>query len=209
MKCESCGAPLNAGDEVCEYCGTVTPYGEELNNELIRKLKEKELSRRLGKIEQHRKILEKMPAVHKVSIPVISLLYIITFGYYSHYWYYRWTGFISILSTKHKFLPSIIAGYVWSGIAFLFLPHFHTKIGLTYEQGHFIWSCIFYGLPVMSAWIAFRVRKILRDYAEMFVDRTEAELIAAPEGILLFMFGPLYLQYSINKMIDANMFKTV
>ena len=61
-------------------------------------------------------------------------------------------------------------------------------------------------LPVMSACMAFRVRKILRDYAEKYIDMCEAEKIAAPSGLALFIFGPIYLHYAINRMIDANIF---
>ena len=61
-------------------------------------------------------------------------------------------------------------------------------------------------MPVMSTWLAFRVRRILRDYAEKYIDMYEAENITAPSGLALFVFGPLYLQYSINRMIDANIF---
>ena len=58
----------------------------------------------------------------------------------------------------------------------------------------------------MSAWTAFRVRNILRDYAEKYIGIYEAEKIAAPSGLALFIFGTIYLHYAINRMIDANIF---
>ena len=33
MQCPNCAAPLNSNDEVCKYCGMITPYGESMLKE--------------------------------------------------------------------------------------------------------------------------------------------------------------------------------
>ena len=94
MKFANCGAPLGNTDEVCAYCGTVTPYGEKLRAELSRKAMEEEIRIRQKESARRRRIVEKISTVRKPPIVIMIVLYIITFGYYSPYWYCRRSGFI-------------------------------------------------------------------------------------------------------------------
>ena len=99
MKCKACGAPIEAGEEKCPYCGTLTDYGEE-------KFKERE-SRK--KEDERRKMLENLPAMKYVSMTFVALLYVVTIGIYSVYWYAMRIKPLNSLGTKTK-LPAWLVG---------------------------------------------------------------------------------------------------
>lgn len=68
MKCNACGAPIDAGDEKCPYCGTLTQYGEEKFRE----------HQKIERENERKRALENLPAMKFVSNAFIPLLYIFT-----------------------------------------------------------------------------------------------------------------------------------
>ena len=68
MNCQSCGAPINPNDEVCEYCGTITRYGISISQE-----------------QKRRHALENLPKIKYVPMPFVIALCILTLGCYAPY----------------------------------------------------------------------------------------------------------------------------
>ena len=56
----------------------------------------------------------------------------------------------------------------------------------------------------LSIYIAFTVRSILQEYAAKFMDRDIAVGSVAPSAVNLVLFGPIYLQQCVNRMIKMK-----
>ena len=195
MKCSTCGAPLNADDEVCQYCGTMTAYGMSMLEE--RKREEKE--------EQHRLALENLPKIKFVSMGFVIAAYVCTLGYYSPYWYATRMKPLNDLDSGTK-LPAWAVGIFAVMCAMICLgSNVQEYFGLTEETSQDILDYALGVVLVASVWLAFWVRKILQGYAAKFMERDIAVGSIAPSGMMLVLFGPVYLQHTVNKMIKMKL----
>ena len=180
MKCSGCGAPIEPNDEVCQYCGTMTPYGVSMLEE--RRKQEQE--------EQHRLALENLPKIKYVSMGFMIAVYVCTLGYYSPYWYATRMKPLNDLDSGTK-LPAWAAGIFAVACALMVL---NTSLGLSQEMEQTVFDYAFGVVIVAGCWLAFLVRKILQGYAAKFMERNVAVGSIAPSGIMLVLFGPIYLQ---------------
>ena len=190
VNCKYCGAPLRKEAETCEYCGGATDYGEKI-------LREREIMR-----QETERLREKsgLPGMRYASLCIVVFAYAVTFGYYSPYWYISRTKSINTLHTKSKLNIAVPVLYALCCAEFFLLPSTHESLGLTYEAAYRIWTAIFFLLPVFSALMALHVKKILRGHSANYglVKGT------APSQAMAIIFGPAYLQYQVNKMIESG-----
>jgi hypothetical protein len=191
MNCKHCGAPVEANDEVCQYCGKLTDYGEHMLEE--RKRTEKE--------EERRRALDNLPVMKYVSMTFMIFIYVITLGSYSPYWYATRIAPLNALNTGKKF-PAWLAGiFALAWCAMFILPGSEATFGITSEMSQEIYN---YSLGigfVASVYLAFAARNILQEYAAKFMERPVAVQTVAPSAIMLILFGSIYLQHCVNKMI--------
>ena len=203
VKCQGCGAPLGLEDRECEYCGLVTPYGERLLEE--RRIREREEIRKHEAEREHRQQEhEHTPIMRKVSVMFVAVMYAVTFGYYAPFWYCTRSASINGLKSEAKFPFWATVTYFVLCLAFFFLPGFYKHLHITEEQGVSAWSLIIIAIPIMSIWLAVRVGKIFRQHSAKYIGEEESARTIAPSTAMLVLAGPLYLQYTINKMIQRN-----
>lgn len=196
-KCKACGAPVEAGTEKCPYCGTLTDYGEE-------KFREREARQ---KEDEKRRKLENLPAMKYVSPAFVAVLYVVTVGLYSVYWYAMRMKPLNSLGTKAKIPAWLVAVFALVYMGFFFLPGYDTaEYGLDPELSETVYGYALAGVMLASGWLAFMARRVLQEYASGLMDRTQAVNVIAPSGLMLILFGAGYLQSQINRMIRMNLF---
>ena len=193
MNCQNCGAPLKAEDELCEYCGTMTQYGMTMLQE----------RKRLEQEEHRRHALENLPKFKYVPMPMVIALCILTLGCYAPYWYITRTASLKSLTDSKNF-P------VWAAVIFVIawglvviLPSGEEENASELLQ----WAnnCAVWGALIASIYLAFAVRKILLAYAVKFMQADIAVESIAPSGVKLALFGAIYLQSCVNKMIKMKL----
>ena len=189
MICKHCGAPLEFNEEKCSYCGSITPYGlEKLKHEV--------------KIEKNQEKINQLPKMKYSNIISSIVIYVCTFFIYSPYWYFSRADSLNKLTDK-KLNKWIACLFLILYLTAIFMPK-GPRIEGEISQEQEIFNYLMYAIMGLSIWLALRVRAILRKYAAD-CNKTEIALLTAPSIILLVLFGPLYLQYSINKMIKINL----
>ncbi|MBQ6112114.1 MAG: zinc ribbon domain-containing protein [Synergistaceae bacterium] len=193
--CVNCGAPLEAGAEKCPYCGTVTPYGESM-------LEEKKIHQR----EQERKrMLENLPKIKFVSLPFMILVYIFTFFGYAPYWYATRIKTLNSLESESKLPKWAIAVYALLWCVMVIVPGSESDIGISESLSQQIFN-VSMGLSMMiSVWLAFITRNILQAHASNYIEGNVAVQTIAASGTMLVLFGPLYLQTQINRMLKMEL----
>ena len=198
-KCLSCGAPIDVDCEKCPYCGTITPYGEE-------KFREREAHK---KEDERKKALENLPAMKFVASSFVAVLYVVTGGLYSVYWYAMRMKPLNSLGTKTKLPAWLVAIFavLYAGI-FLLPPEISEYIvsGIDEETAYTVFDIMLALVILSSGWLAFMARRVLQEYASNLMDRTQAVNVIAPSSVLLILFGAGYLQSQLNRMIRMNLF---
>lgn len=195
MKCATCGAPLEAGMERCPYCGSTTSYGETLLEEKVRQKQDEEKRRRL----------ENLPRMKYVSGAFIPILYFCTFGWYAPIWYGLRLRSLNELNPPDTMPAWGVALYNLMWMSVFFLPNSGEQFGLTQEQWQSFFNTALGVAIVLSVWLAFKARSILQGYAAKSMEAGVAVHTVAPSNVLLILFGPMYLQYQINKMISMDL----
>ncbi|MCR4817887.1 MAG: hypothetical protein K5841_02885 [Fretibacterium sp.] len=194
MKCATCGAPIEAGMEKCPYCGSTTSYGESLLEEKVRQKQNEERQTRL----------KDLPRMKYVSGAFIPILYFFTLCWYAPIWYGLRIRSLNALNPPQKVPAWAVALYNLMWLCVLIVPGWEEELRLTHEQSQLIFEVALGVAMALSVWLAFRVRSILQGYATKFLDSNVAVHTIAPVNILLILFGPMYLQYQINKMISME-----
>ena len=190
MNCKNCGAPLTPDDEKCPYCGS---YIERSSAEIAKRQQIKQESIR-------RERLDSLPKMKYIQIIFIVLANIITLGFYAIYWYAVRRNTFNTLTKDYKFPDLGLVIHVIALILFYL------------SNNESIYSI---ALPVSwlsGIYTAFQVKNILRSYALKNIDLINSGSIniinlVAPSNILLILFGSIYLQAAINKMIKLELFK--
>ncbi len=138
----------------------------------------------------------------RVSVGLMILWGVLSLGIYLYAWLQlRIASFNAMGRSK---LPSWI-GYLLillqlGSLLIGFLPLFaHVSPEEARSLGLFSWIPFLVGLYV---W--FTLRRILKEYAERLGGPIPAAQVAN-NPVMTFFFGPLYMQYHINKMIEARM----
>ena len=192
MNCQNCGAPLKAEDEVCEYCSTMTQYGMTMLQE----------RKRLEQEEHRRHALENLPKIKYVPTPFVIAACILTLGCYAPYWYATRITSLRDLAHDKKF-P------VWAAMIFVIAWGLVVLLPSGEEENasellQLVNNCAVWGALLASVYLAFSVRKILLAYAAKFMEADIAVESIAPSGVKLALFGAIYLQSCINKMIKMK-----
>ena len=193
--CVNFGAPLDAGAEKCPYCGTVTPYGESMLAE-----------KKIHQSEQERKrMLENLPKIKFVSLPFMILVYIFTFFGYAPYWYATRMKTLNSLESDSKLPKWAIAVYALLWCVMVIVPGSESDIGISESLSQQIFSVSLGLAMTISVWLAFITRNILQAHASNYMNRNDAVNTIAPSGVMLILFGPLYLQTQINRMLKMEL----
>ena len=140
-----------------------------------------------------------------VSAAFSVFVYIITFGGYAPYWYATRIAHLNALNSGKK-IPAWAAGIFALAFCGAF---FSDNIAGLFGGGQELAQIIFdwsagIGL-VVSVYLAFAVRNILQAHAAKFMDKNIAVGSVAPSSVMLVLFGPLYLQHSVNRMIGMKL----
>lgn len=142
-----------------------------------------------------RQALDNLPKMKHVSVAFAVFLQIITIGGYAAYWYATRIQSLNALGTSKKF-PAWCAGILGlAWCAMILLPGGGNAAGQ--ELFNYASGIVF----VASIYLAFSVRGMLQEYASGFMERSVAVATVAPSGMMLVLFGPLYLQACVNRMI--------
>ena len=193
--CVNCGAPLEADAEKCPYCGTVTQYGEANIEE--KKKHERE--------QERKKILDNLPKIKFVGLPFMICVYIFTFFGYAPYWYATRMQTLNSLESDSKLPKWAVAVYALLWAVMIIVPGYEADIGITESISQQIFN-ISLGLAMtLSVWLAFITRNILQAHASNFMERNAAVNTIASSGVMLVLFGPLYLQVQVNRMLRMEM----
>ena len=193
--CVNCGAPLEAGAEKCPYCGTLTKYGEAHVEEKLNQQREQE----------RRKILENLPKIKYVSLPFMILVYIFTFFGYAPYWYATRMNTLNSLESDSKLPKWAVGVYALLWAVMVIVPGWEGDIGITESISQQIFSVSLGLAMTLSVWLAFITRNILQAHASKFMNRNDAVHTIASSGTMLILFGPLYLQTQVNRMLKMEM----
>mgnify|MGYP000849951039 FL=1 len=191
MICQHCGAPLETGVELCPFCGSPTPYDEMLLDEKIQR----------KQALQRKKKLEGLAAIKHVSGLSLPFLWIATLGIYSPVWYLTRAQSLNRMNSPKKLplLAALLQLALCLGV--LILPGSWEEMGVDAETASTYNNCVFGASFLLSIWLAFRVKDILWAHASQYLEKAVVVHTIAPSVTLLVVFGPLYLQTQINKMI--------
>ena len=149
--------------------------------------------------------LKNLPTMKYVSVAFTVFVYVFTLGCYSPYWYATRIAHLNALNSGKKF-PAWAAGvfmlaffgmYMSSSVAAL--------LGGTEEISQEVFNYAAAIVFVVSIYLAFAVRNILQAYAAKFMDKSAAVGSIAPSAVMLVLFGPIYLQHSVNRMIAMKL----
>lgn len=191
MNCQNCGAPLKAEDEVCEYCGTMTQYGTAMLQE----------RKRLEQEEIRSHALENLPKIKYVSVPFVAAACILTLGCYAPYWYATRIAALKSLIPDKKFPVWAVIAFVLAWGLLVILPSSEESPSeiLQWANNGAVWAAL-----IASVYLAFTVRKILQEYAAKFMQADIAVESVAPSALKALIFGAIYLQSCVNKMIKMK-----
>ena len=139
-----------------------------------------------------------------VSMTFAVVVYVITLGAYAPYWYATRIAPLNGLESGKKFpvWAEAIFALVWC--AMFIIPGSEATFGLTEEISQEVYSYSLGISFVVSVYLAFAVRGMLQSYAAKFMEKNIAAESIAPSGIMLVLFGHLYLQSCVNKMIGMK-----
>ena len=136
--------------------------------------------------------LNNLVKIKYASTTYVLFLSVFTVGLYSIYWYGTRIGDLNKLNPECQ-LPAWGAWvYLASWICMIFVPHGTVPAIIKGALSLFCW------------WLVFRVREILRLYASKNISGSAAERYIAPSVLWTVLFGSIYLQSQINKMIQME-----
>ena len=190
MNCRHCGAALPIGAERCEYCGAATPHAADNLETILREKKRKGLL-----------------SMKRVSGGMLFFLYFFTVGVYGSVWH--------VLRNKslNRLAPNIQIP-LWAAclqlalhLGWILIPQSSVgqALGLSEENVQDCFNLLSLAAFILSIWLSFKARSILQLYASRYLEKSVAVLSIAPSGLMIFLFGPLYLQDQINRMIAMEL----
>jgi len=186
LNCKTCGAPLKGDEEHCPYCGSFIEYENRPQKQ---------------KSEHEHKNSPQIKYASEIFIIIVSIF---TFGIYGIYWYFSRRKSLNGLVDGVKFPDIGFVIYVIGWLMFFFLTADDPDLadpeegGLAYIGSIVIW--------IGAAWMSFAIQKILKKYlVEHCADEAILKVINFSD-IMTFIFGYIYLQIQINKMIQAEIF---
>ena len=183
LNCKTCGAPLKGDEEHCPYCGSFIEYEDRPKKQ---------------KSECEHKNLPQIKHVSEIFVIVVSIF---TFGLYGIYWYFSRRKSFNGLVEGLKFPDIGFVIYVIGWLMFFFMEDPGAADNEEAGSLAYIGSIIIW---IGAAWMSFSIQKILKKYlAEHCGDKTVLKIINFSD-VMTFIFGYIYLQVQINKMIQAE-----
>lgn len=190
MNCKHCGAPLAVGAERCDYCGAATPYAAQNLETILRQKKR-----------------EGLLPMKRVSGGLLFFLYIFSLGIYGSLWH------ILRNSSLNRLVPKVHIPFWAAGLNFVLVlgwllisqDNIVQALGLSPEDAQSYFNLLLLGSFGLSTWLSFRARSILQHYASQHLEKTVVILSIAPSGMMTTLFGALYLQFQINRMIAMEL----
>ena len=186
FNCRSCGAPLKGDEEHCPYCGN------RIECEGKQQIEKKTQSQKL-EIEQ-RERLKELPRITYASGGFIITVSILTCGFYGIYWYL----------TRRESFNNLVEGMKFPEISLIIYIIGWVILFCSPENADDLNSIAYLVTLCTAFYMAYSVKKILREYASHHFDVITSLKIVAPSNIALFFFGYIYLQFQINKMINLE-----
>ncbi len=112
---------------------------------------------------------------------------------------------LNSLESESKLPKWAIALYALLWCAMVIIPGSESDIGISESISQQIFN-ISLGLAMtISVWLAFITRNILQAHASNYMEGNDAVNTIAPSGVMLILFGPLYLQTQINRMLKMEL----
>lgn len=141
------------------------------------------------------------PRVKRVSLLMMVFLSLITLGIYGAYWIYsRRKSFNAMGSAQ----VGEVLGTAPLILSFLSLG-FSMRSAIIPIWGGAAEGLTSLGAAVMMIVACFRYRSSLREYVRAREVSPLAADSVARSGIMTFFFGALYLQYHLNRLMDAGL----
>ena len=150
-------------------------------------------------------MLENLPKIKFVSLPFMIIVYIFTFFGYAPYWYATRMKTLNSLESESKLPKWAIAVYALLWCVMVIVPGSESDIGISESLSQQIFSVSLGLAMTISVWLAFITRNILQAHASNYMNRNDAVNTIAPSGVMLILFGPLYLQTQINRMLKMEL----
>ena len=133
----------------------------------------------------------KLPKIRRVSLAFTILITPLTGGLYGLYWIFTRKKTLNSLA-EEKVAEALIWSYV-AAFILAFSPTFISSIAGAASWGIWIYMMV-------------QTRTVLRNYALKYTDKNTVMESIAPSTVCVCVFGVIYLQYHINKMIDMGFF---
>ena len=185
LNCKTCGAPLKGDEEHCPYCGSFIEYENRPKQQ---------------KPEREQKNLPGIKYASEIFVIVVSIF---TIGLYGIYWYFSRRKSFNNLDESFKFPDIGLVIYVIGWLIFFFMSAEDPEMADLEEAESFsyIGAIVIW---IGALWMSFAIQKVLKKYlTEHCADEAVLKVISFSD-VMTFIFGYIYLQIQINKMIQAE-----
>ena len=112
---------------------------------------------------------------------------------------------LNSLESDSKLPKWAVAAYALLWAVMVIVPGWEEDLGITESISQQILNVSLGLAMTLSVWLAFITRNILQAHASKFMERNAAVHIIASSGVMLVLFGPLYLQRQVNRMLKMEM----
>ena len=185
LNCRTCGAPLKGDEEHCPYCGSFIEYEDRPKKQ---------------KPERENKNLPQIKYASEIFVIVVSIF---TLGLYGIYWYI----------SRRKTFNSLVEGLKFPDIGLvIYIIGWCIFLGMSSSDAEAVdpensESLAGYGYLILWAgalWLSFGIKKILKEFLTRNCKDEAILKVINFSDIMIFIFGYIYLQIQINKMIQAE-----
>jgi hypothetical protein len=205
MNCPGCGAVIQEDAAFCEYCGVAVKKRLEAGTPGSVPTRPVEGTWSASR-EDHRSAAPKA-SLKKVS-PIIMIFFsLLTFFIYPVAWLFLRQGVFNSMSEKTRLNPVLPGLFACAGLALAGVLNADSLIGPTVPQQAIDTAISYIVLAyfILSTVLTFTLRRILREYAARMDKSPLAANIVARSEVFAFLFQFLYIQQSINLLIEAGL----
>lgn len=203
--CPGCGAVIQEDAAFCEYCGAAVKKRPEAGTPGSVPARPVEGTRSAS--TENRDGAASKASLKKVS-PIIMIFFsLLTFFIYPVAWLFLRQGVFNSMSEKTRLNPVLSGLFACAGLALAGVLNADSIIGPTVPQQAIetATSYILLAYFILSTVLTFTLRRILREYAARMDKSPLAANIVARSEVFAFLFQFLYIQQSINLLIDAGL----
>ncbi len=203
--CPGCGAVIQENAAFCEYCGVAVKKRPEAGTPGSASTGPVEGT--WGASTENRGDAVPKARLKKVSPIIMIFLSFLTFFIYPVVWLFLRQGAFNSMSKKTRINPVLSGLFACAALTLAGVLNADSLIGPTVPQ-QAIDTAISYILLayfILSTVLTFTLRRILREYAAQMDKSPLAANIVARSEIFAFLFQFLYIQHTINLLIDAGL----